>query len=186
MHSQQELREVAMLIQEMTFEECCDVLTQTSLARLACEMDGQPYVVPVYLAYDGEYLFGFATMGYKIDCMRANPLVCVEIDDIKSQNQWMSVVVSGTYEELPDTEKYKAARTHAHELLNRRAMWWEPAGVPVEGRKYPNSLAPIFYRIRIDRMTGHRGSPDRIESLRAAPDKDQSWLNRLLDRMLRR
>lgn len=175
-----------MVIHEMTIEECRDALAHANVARLVCEMDDQPYAVPVYLAYDGTYLFGFATMGYKIDCMRSNPLVCVEIDEVKSENQWMSVIVLGTYEELPDTEKYKAARAHAHELLHRRAMWWEPAGVPVEGRKYPNSLAPIFYRIRIDRMTGHRGSPDRVEGLPAAPAKDQSWLNKLLDRVLPR
>jgi len=52
-----------MLIDEMTIEECRDALAQASLARLACEMDGQPYVVPVYLAYDGSDLIGFCYYG---------------------------------------------------------------------------------------------------------------------------
>ena len=147
-----------MVIQEMTLEECRELLGSSCLARLACEMDGQPYVVPTYVAYDGTYLFGFATMGYKIDCMRANPLVCVEIDDIKSRNEWKSVVIFGTYEELPDTPEYGAARAHSYELLHKTAMWWEPASVAVEHLDYPKPYAPIFYRIRIDRMTGHRAS----------------------------
>jgi hypothetical protein len=175
-----------MLIHEMTLEECRNVLAQASLARLACEMDGQPYVVPVYLTYDGSYLFGFATMGYKADCMRANPLVCVEIDDVKSQNQWTSVLVSGSYEELPDTPEYEATRAHAHALLQRRAMWWEPACVAVAHRDYPKSLTPIFYRIHIDRMTGHRASPDLVEGHPAGPAKARSWLRKVVTRVLPR
>jgi nitroimidazol reductase NimA-like FMN-containing flavoprotein (pyridoxamine 5'-phosphate oxidase superfamily) len=99
-------------------------------------------------------------MGYKIDCMRANSLVCVEIDDIKSQNLWTSIIVFGTYEELPDTEEYEAARAQASKLFQERAMTWEPAHAAAEHRGFPRMKAGIFYRIQINRMTGHRGSPD--------------------------
>lgn len=175
-----------MVIDEMTFEECRDALAQAKVARLVCDMDGQPYAVPVYLAFDGNYLFGFATMGLKIDCMRANPLVCVEIDDIKSQNQWESVVVYGSYEELPDMPEYEAARAHAHALLQKRAMWWEPACVSVEHRGYPKPFSAIFYRIHIDRMTGHRASPDPAEGHPPSRARGQSWVGKLLDRVLHR
>lgn len=168
-----------MVIQDMTLEECRRALAQVRLARLACEMDDQPYVVPLYLAYDGTKLFGFATMGYKIDCMRANPLVCVEVDEITSPSEWMSVLVFGTYEELPNTPDYQAARSHAYKLLEQRAMWWEPASIGVEHREYPESSSPIFYCIHIDRMSGRRASPD----LGAAPRKPSSWLSRLLARL---
>jgi len=175
-----------MIIHEMTTEECRDALAQQHVARLVCEMDGQPYAVPVNLVYDGAYLLGFATMGLKIDCMRSNPDVCVEIDDIKSQNQWMSVVVFGKYEELPDTPEYKTTRAHVNEMLQSRAMWWEPACVAVEDRDYPKPFSPIFYRIHIDRMTGRRASPDLVKDHPATPAKDQSWLSKVLDRVLTR
>ncbi len=145
-----------MLITKMRREECNRFLAKTGLARLACETDGQPYIVPVYLISDGSSLFGFATMGYKIDCMRANPRVCVEFDEVKSPNQWVSVVVFGDYEELPDAPEYQTSRKHAYELLRRRAMWWEPASVAVEESK---SISPIFFRIAIDRITGRRATP---------------------------
>lgn len=175
-----------MVIHEMTLEECHNALAQASIARLACEMDGQPYTVPVYLVYDGSCLFGFSTMGYKIDCMRANPHVCVEIDEIKSHNQWMSIVVYGSYEELPDTPEYEAMRAHAHELLQKRSMWWEPAYVCVAHREYPKSLTPIFYCIHINRMTGHRASPDPVEVRPTPLAKPRSWSSRLLERVLRK
>jgi nitroimidazol reductase NimA-like FMN-containing flavoprotein (pyridoxamine 5'-phosphate oxidase superfamily) len=149
-----------MKIHEMTAEECRSALSQAKLARLACEMDGQPYVVPVYLTYDGECLFGFASMGYKIDCMRVNPLVCVEVDDITTSDRWMSLVVFGRYEELPDTPEYSTLRAHARELLEKRATWWEPASVPVRHGDYSKAVAPIFYRILIDKVTGLRASPE--------------------------
>jgi uncharacterized protein len=172
-----------MLIQEMTIAECRDALAHANVARLVCEMDDQPYAVPVYLAYDDDYLFGFATMGLKIDCMRANPLVCVEIDDIKRQNQWMSVVVFGRYEELPDTLEYEPMRSHALQLLKKRTMWWEPACVAVEHRGVEKTFSPIFYRIHIDRMTGHRASP-AAASDHPAPARSESWLSKLLHRVL--
>ena len=171
-------KEVAMLIEEMTDEECRAALAHANVARLACEMDDQPYVVPIYVTYDGTYLFGFATMGLKIDCMRANPLVCVEIDEIKSQNQWMSVIVFGMYEELPDTPEYETTRATAHDLLQTRAMWWEPASVAVAHRSFSMPFSPIFYRIRIDRMTGRRASPTGQP---AVPARGKSWLSKLWD-----
>jgi hypothetical protein len=92
--------------------------------------------------------------------MRSNPRVCLEIDEQLSHNQWESVVVFGRYEELPDLPQYKAARLKAHELLQKHVMWWEPAFIGAAHRDMPHSDTPIFYRIKIDKMTGHRATPD--------------------------
>src|SRR5262245_66593211 len=89
-----------MLVTGMKREECNRFLAKNGLARLACEMDGQPYVVPVYLISDGRFLFGFATMGFKIDCIRANPRVCVEFYEIKNSYRLVRVVLFVDYVEL--------------------------------------------------------------------------------------
>lgn len=112
--------------------------------------------MPVYFAYHNKALFSFATVGQKIEWMRANPRVCVEVDEIVSPQQWVSVVVLGRYEELPDTPEWQSTRAVAHKLLEKSAMWWEPEYVESSG---PRPLVPIFYRIRVDRMTGHRAVP---------------------------
>ena len=172
-----------MVIQKMTLAECRDALVEADVARLACESGGQPYVVPVYLAYNNKCLYGFSTLGQKIECMRANPLVCIEIDDVKSQTHWMSVVVSGRYEELPDAPEHKAARLHALELLQKRAAWWEPAYIAGAHGDPAGALIPIFYRIHIDRMTGHR-APDAGEGEPLPPTRPRGPLSRLLNRLL--
>jgi hypothetical protein len=93
----------------------------------------------------------------------------------------MSVVVFGRYEELRDTAEFGDQRGRAYQVLQERAMWWEPAYVVTERRE--QSLTPIFYRIHINRMTGHRGTPDPVEaaSSRAEPPTaEESWLGSIL------
>ena len=80
------------------------VLAGARLARLAYAHENQPYIVPVYLAYheaSGCCLYGFTTPGQKIEWMRANALVCVEVDEIAAYDQWVSVIAIGEYKELP-------------------------------------------------------------------------------------
>jgi len=97
-----------MVIREMSREECLRGLAGARLVRLACAHENQPYVVPVYLVYhepfDGEAcLYGVATPGQKVEWMRANPLVCVEVDEVAAYDQWVSIIAFGRYEELPET-----------------------------------------------------------------------------------
>jgi nitroimidazol reductase NimA-like FMN-containing flavoprotein (pyridoxamine 5'-phosphate oxidase superfamily) len=171
-----------MVIREMSREECLKVLEGTRLARLACASENQPYVVPVYFAYfrqpNGEAcLYGFTTEGQKTGWMRANPLVCVEVDDVKNLNHWVSVIVFGRYEELPDSPAPNIGRPHAQsvyepeqnseqlrafELLSEHITWWEPATTARAASAHRNTgdtFKPIYYKIHIDRVTGHEATP---------------------------
>ena len=71
-----------MVINKLTPEECKSILLQATVARLACALDNQPYVVPIYFAYDDGNLYALSTLGQKIEWMRANPKVCVQVDEI--------------------------------------------------------------------------------------------------------
>ncbi len=150
-----------MLIHEMTEDECRAALEQVSFGRLACARGDQPYIVPIYFSYDRGDLYGVTTLGQKIEWMRSNPLVCLEIDQRKNHHNWMSVVVFGRYEEILDTPEYEHVRAHALEVLQKRTMWWEPACVPTGKRE---QRSPIFYRIHIEQMTGRRATPGPVEA----------------------
>jgi nitroimidazol reductase NimA-like FMN-containing flavoprotein (pyridoxamine 5'-phosphate oxidase superfamily) len=179
-----------MVIREMSKEECLYVLAKARLARLGCASNNQPYVVPVYLAYHespvGEpYLYGYTTVGQKVEWMRANPQVCVEVDEVTSCTHWTSVIVFGRYEELPDLPELNvghpperaghyyeivpdepsqaAERLLAYELLQTQALWWEPASTARAALAHGDSavpFVPIFYKISIDRVTGHEATSD--------------------------
>jgi len=192
-----------MIIREMGREECIRVLAGASFARLACSYENQPYVVPVYLAYHepSGYLYGFTTPGQKVEWMRANPLVCIEVDEVESRDQWVSVVASGRYEELRASPRNKGASLRAPErprlvgedflawsapgrqrqcnderelawqILKTQPEWWEPGCavcVPRAGRDPTEPYCPIYYRIRIDCITGREAAPDPRDAVSRA------------------
>lgn len=160
-----------MFIHEMSGAECNEALSHARYGRLACAHNNQPYVLPVNFAFDGDsHIYCFTTLGQKIEWMRSNPLVCFEIDEVKDHNHWSSVIVFGSYEELPDQPEFETPRRHALEFLQKRVMWWEPAYVSQEHKDNPHSLTPIFFRIKIENVTGHRANPDDHETnTEAAP-----------------
>jgi uncharacterized protein len=116
-----------MLIQDMTREMSEDLLKRTHVGRLGCAQGSQPYVVPISFAYHREFIYSFATIGKKIEWMRANPLVCVEADEIVSRHKWQTVVIFGRFQELPDTPEFHRTRMVAHDILAKTAMWWSLA-----------------------------------------------------------
>lgn len=148
-----------MVVHEMTEEECHALLARTSLGRLACALENQPYVVPVYFAYEPNYIYVFSTAGQKIEWMRANPKVCVQIDEIASESQWRSVIATGRYQELPEP-KYTLERAHARELLEKQYQWWLNALAERHEKSTKDLLIePVFFRVEIDSMTGLRAMP---------------------------
>jgi len=147
-----------MLIQELTRQESLKVLARTHLGRLACARGMQPYIVPIHFAYQDHWLYSFSVLGQKIDWMRANPLVCVEADQMRRE-EWTTVVVFGRYEELSDTSKFQSERTLAFNLLQQRAMWWEHGGAKKMPAGAPAAV-PVFYRIKIEQITGRRAASE--------------------------
>lgn len=154
-----------MLVRELTRDECRDALRSASFGRLACAQRDQPYVVPTFFAVDGDSIYSFAIPGQKIDWMRDNPKVCLEIDTLSNGSDWTSVVVFGRFLELTDTDEHRDERLHAHSLLQIRPMWWEPGALTPASRSDRAPYAPIFYRIATEQMTGCRYAPAPIENV---------------------
>ena len=149
-----------MVISEMHNTECRAVLSRASMGRLACSLDNQPYVVPVCLAYAQDCLYVFSTFGKKIEWMRANPKVCVEIDEITSRSHWATVLANGRYQELPEPQ-YEAERKHARRLLEKRSQWWLTAMGERLLKSRNELVAPLFFRIVIVSMSGLCALPER-------------------------
>ncbi len=150
-----------MLIQEMVEQECEELLGRARLWRLACARDNQPYIVPVYLGSTPGSLYGFATMGQKIEWMRLNPLVCLETDEVRSQTDWASVLVLGRYEEFHDTAKYAEQRQQAQAALEKaNPLWWKVGLEAGQTRQRFDRDHAIFFCIHIDQITGRKALSD--------------------------
>jgi len=100
-----------MLIQSMAREASFELLARSKLGRVACAHEGRPYVIPMSLTYDENWLYSFSTLGQKITWMRANPHVCVEVEELVSRQDWATVIVMGRYQELTSDEE----RSYAHD-----------------------------------------------------------------------
>ena len=146
-----------MRIHELTSDECHELLSRSTMGRLACARNNQPYIVPIQFSYDSERrcLYAFSTIGQKIAWMRENPKVCVEVDDITNKNVWTTVLVFGWYEEINRATAEADARGRADVLFDERDEWWLPAAATVGSREHPGMLV---YRIRIDQVTGRRAA----------------------------
>jgi uncharacterized protein len=144
-----------MVINKLTTEECESLLQKAALARLACALDNQPYVIPIFVAYDKGSLYALSTFGQKIKWMRANPKVCLQVDEIQGHDQWTSVIVNGYYQELPEPQ-YTDERNHARKLLEKRHRWWQVAMAERQMTAGEHLIDPLFFRIRVDSLTGLR------------------------------
>jgi uncharacterized protein len=149
-----------MLIHELNRDECRDVLGRATLGRLACSRFDQPYVVPIHFSFDSERncIYAFSTIGQKIQWMRENSKVCLEIEEVSDKDRWTTVLAFGRYEEIHQHPEESEARHRAEQLFVQRHEWWLPAAGKLEGRERPDV---VVYRIQIDRLTGRRATRER-------------------------
>ena len=143
-----------MQIRTLSALECTKLLTANRVGRLACAKDGQPYVVPLHYAHADNHLYAFSMLGKKIDWMRSNPLVSVQIDEHGQGRGWKSVIVDGRYEEPPDRIGHKVERDHAWSVLSKHADWWEPGALKPATPLVSDGTPHVFFRISIEQVSG--------------------------------
>jgi hypothetical protein len=149
-----------MLITKIRSKECREILTRRGYGRLACACNNRPYIVPIYFVLNVDRLWCFSTLGQKIEWMRKNPLVCLEADEVRRHDDWVSVIVFGKYAEIPNTREYAKSRERVRSLLRKRSLWWQSGYTVIQVRPMGKAPIPVFYSIKIEEMSGLRGSPD--------------------------
>jgi nitroimidazol reductase NimA-like FMN-containing flavoprotein (pyridoxamine 5'-phosphate oxidase superfamily) len=85
--------------------------------------------------------------------MRTNPNACIQVEETGEHHLWKSVVVVGTFQELPDTPHQHNERIYAWQLLQKRSLWWEP-GSSKPGTGSAETEIPIFFAISVDQISG--------------------------------
>lgn len=136
------------MIRELHEKEARQLLQSSHLARLGCIVNGEPYVTPINYKYENDFIYCHSLPGLKIEGLRKNPRACVQVDEIKSDFYWKSVLAFGSYEEVVEpTER---------DLIRKSLIREFPMLTPVESAVADDVNAPeiIIFRIRIDRITG--------------------------------
>lgn len=92
-------------------DEIEDMLYRHHIGHVACIAGDRPYVAPLTFAYDGASLAVRTGEGRMLEALRANPAVCIEIDEHTDPATWRSVVVDAVFEEAIDEATREAVRT---------------------------------------------------------------------------
>lgn len=141
---------------ELTQEQIENIIQSQSICRLGCIDANTPYIVPISYYYDGNYLYCQSEEGKKIDAMRKNSNVCVQMDIINSLNNYQSVILFGEYEELKEWKAEKA----------RKEMFEKIYSLLTQSRTHPfehesndvlddtQRSKKMMFRVRIKEKTG--------------------------------
>jgi nitroimidazol reductase NimA-like FMN-containing flavoprotein (pyridoxamine 5'-phosphate oxidase superfamily) len=96
--------------------------------------------------FDGKDIYVHTLPGKKLDALRANPRVCLQVDEIKDSCNWRSVIIYGTFEEVSNEETRENVLTKLYSRL--------PHMTPVELRLVKGSKGIIVFRIKVEEVTG--------------------------------
>jgi nitroimidazol reductase NimA-like FMN-containing flavoprotein (pyridoxamine 5'-phosphate oxidase superfamily) len=144
-----------------------EVLTGQILGRIGCHAHDRTYIVPVSYAYDGRYVYVYSKNGMKVDIMRKSPDICFEVECLQDMANWKTVIAWGTFEEIIDISKRKAA---LKKLLHRRLPivssetthlsehWpFEPTDI--------STIEGIVFRLDLRDKTGRFENIEKIEAI---------------------
>jgi len=68
----------------LTESEARALIQASKVERLGCVVDGGPYVVPINYVFANDSIYSHSLPGLKIEAMRAQPRVCLQVEEIES------------------------------------------------------------------------------------------------------
>src|SRR3989338_104966 len=89
---------------------CEEILAANHYGHLGCCDDGEPYVLPVTYVYRDGFLYGFSEEGHKVEILRKNPKLCLQVERVESGLEWESVLCWGLFEEVTDAASIQAVK----------------------------------------------------------------------------
>ena len=147
--------------QRLPLDESLAILEKGSSGVLALWDGEEPYAVPLsYVYHEGKLYFHCARDGFKVQCLRANPQVCLacvcdtHIIAEKFTTEFASAILRGTASEVTDD----AEKIHALRLLCQHHT---PAGMDGFDAAVAQSLSrTAVWKIEISDITGKRKKYD--------------------------
>jgi len=154
-------------VREMSNKGIEELLSRIGYGHLACCLNDKPYVIPIHYAYDGTNVHIYTTEGKKSDIIGKNPNVCLQIEDVRTNRHWKSVIVTGKAKLLTDEKKRDAALKAIVEV--------NPGLTPAVSIRWMDSWVreniPVIYSIRPVTKTG-RESVTRSKSRKPLPPRN--------------
>lgn len=144
---------------ELTDSEMDTLLDTECYGRLGCCTSiTDMYIVPITYVHIKNAIYCFSFEGQKIDMMRKQKQICLQVDEQRDFTTWRSVIAWGEYEELQGAE-----RDEAFDIITDRLWTDSVQGKPLyfPFLSSPESLAQakdeqgvVLFRLNIEKRTG--------------------------------
>ena len=137
------------MIQELNKTDAEKLIEKCNFGHLACVLKkGEPYLVPInYLFLEGN-IYVHTLPGKKLNALRANGKICLQVDEIQNDCRWQSAIAFGEFEEINEPQQRLKILQKFSEKFERLT--------PVEAMSEENwKDSPIvIFRINIRKITG--------------------------------
>lgn len=91
-------------MQPLTRDQAFELLQSQPVAHLGIVIDNAPYVMPMSYVVDGDHILFRTMAGMKLDAIKGNPRVCVEVSSFdEATGDWVSVIVRGSARLVDDS-----------------------------------------------------------------------------------
>ncbi len=144
-------------VEEMGNSDSKKILQRVGYGHLGLASDSHPYVVPIHYAYNESYIYIFTTEGKKTEIIENNSEICLQVEEIKDEKNWQSVIVIGDAVRLTNKEEIKSAM----DLILATNPKLTPALSIRWMDQWIRSNVDVVYRITPTMITG-RTTVDRL------------------------
>lgn len=144
-------------MEDLTDDEISLLLEEAQVAHVGLARDGDAYVIPVFVAFDGQQLWFHSRPGLKQDYLEATDEACATVTVVETEQVWASVQVFGPVEPVEIEED----RRRAMEALLERPMppstddeeveelfFWRLTPTRISGRKSVKPREPDMFDIQ--------------------------------------
>jgi uncharacterized protein len=140
---------------ELDRAACEALLARGHTGRLAYSFHDRVDIEPIGYVYADGTLYGRTSPGAKLTTIEHHRWVAFEVDEVRSQFDWDSVVVRGTlYVVTNESGSAPARATWARTLAALRTLI--PATLEADD---PTPHRTVLFRIHVDAMTGRSARP---------------------------
>lgn len=137
-------------MEALSREEAVQLLTDAPVAHMGVLSDGLPYVTPMSFVVDEERILFRTTAGKKLEALRRDPRVCIEVSNFDDESgEWASVIVIGTAAEVGDSRTGQLAVSKLYDKY--RGLLGDPLS---RGGLQPLQGLPHVVEVAIEEITG--------------------------------
>lgn len=146
-------------MKDLSHKECIALLNENYIGHLGFIADGKPYTIPITFYYDQkDSILAYTGEGHKINAMRENPNVSIQVGDIENVQNWQSVLVHGVFEEVEGSEAKFLLHKFADGVKSvvSKLEATNPQYISeVTSDVYASGIT-VVYRIKIEEITGKK------------------------------